>query len=368
MIDRERLVACFLELIKIDSPSGYEDLMAEEMIRRLTSLNVEVWEDDHGNVLGRYPNPTSSVDTVGPPILLSAHLDTVEPGKGITPKFDGPDIIRSDGTTILGADDKGGCAVILEVLQSLQDEVFQHRPLEIVLTRGEEIGLVGAVNLNYSDLSSNTAIVIDAGGPPTTIQSASPYYYGYDIQVNGRAAHAGLEPEKGVPAIRIASEIVVGLPQGRLDDETTGNVGIISGGHVVNAVPDKCRIQGEMRSMSKETVEILVADAKVHLQQVREAWPDAEIDADFDLKMPGFKLDPLDPAATLIFKVLESLEMTPAPQAFGGGTDGNIFRGHGIASVVIGRGGYEQHTVDEYLVIPEMLDCAKVVETACMTV
>ena len=112
----------------------------------------------------------------------------------------------------------------------------------------------------------------------------------------------------------------------------------------------------------------MVVAATVHLVEIRQAWPDAEIDADFDLKMPGFKLDPLDPAATLIFKVLESLEMIPAPQAFGGGTDGNIFRGHGIASVVIGRGGYEQHTVDEYLVIPEMLDCAKVVETACMTV
>jgi tripeptide aminopeptidase len=366
MIIRERLVESFLDLVKIDSPSGEEEAMAQEMVKRLTDLNVEVRRDSHGNVLGCYPPSTNEV--FGNPILLSAHLDTVEPGRGINPEFDGLDIIRSDGTTILGADDKGGCAVILEVLQSLQDDLPAHRPIEIVLTRGEEIGLVGAVHLDYSELRSTIAIVIDAGGPPTTIQSASPYYYGYDIQVKGKAAHAGLEPEKGIPAIRIASEIVVGLPQGRLDDETTGNVGIISGGHVVNAVPDSCRVQGEMRSMSKETVELLVIDAKIHMDKIRNIWPDAIIESDFDLKMPGFKIDPSDPAANFIFKVLAKLDMEPDPQAFGGGTDGNIFRGHGISSVVIGRGGYEQHTVDEYLVIPEMFDCARVVETACMTI
>jgi len=157
---------------------------------------------------------------------------------------------------------------------------------------------------------------------------------------------------------------VLGLPQGRIDFETTGNVGKIQGGLVVNAVPDYCRVDGEMRSMEFEKVESLVSNAKDHLSDVRRRHPEARIEDRFHLGYPGYRLEPDDPAALLLFPVLESLGMTPDPHPVGGGTDGNVFRGHGIASVVIGRGGYNQHTKDEYLVIPEMVDCARVVEAA----
>ena len=234
----------------------------------------------------------------------------------------------------------------------------------MAISRGEEIGLVGAANMDYSRISAKVAIVIDSGGPPSSVQGAAPYSYGYTVEVHGRSAHAGLEPEKGVPAISIAAEAVLGLPQGRIDFETTGNVGKIHGGLVTNAVPDYCRIDGEMRSMEFEKVESLVTRAKDHIAEVRERHPDARIDERFAMGYPGYRLEPDDPAARLLFPVLESLGMTPDPHPVGGGTDGNVFRGHGIASVVIGRGGYNQHTKDEYLVIPEMLQCARVVEAA----
>lgn len=357
MINRGRLVREFLELVAIDSPSGEEDAVADELVRRFAALGLEVSQDAHGNVLGR-------LDGEGEPLLLSAHMDTVQPGTGITPVLDGDDIIRSDGTTILGADNKAGCAVIIEAIRSIRDDGAPHRPIEVAISRGEEIGLVGAINMDYSRISASVAIVIDSGGPPSEIQSASPYYMGYTIEVHGKAAHAGLEPEKGVPAIAIASEVVLGLPQGRIDHETTGNVGLIRGGQVVNAVPDYCRIDGEMRSMEFEKVETLVAKAKAHIDDVRKRHPGARIDAEFALKHPGYRLEPGDPAFDLVASVLGALGMTPNPHPVGGGTDGNVFRGHGIASVVIGRGGYAQHTRDEYLVIPEMVDCARVVEAA----
>ncbi|GAB4320653.1 MAG: M20/M25/M40 family metallo-hydrolase [Dehalococcoidia bacterium] len=357
MIDRDRLVREFLDLVAIDSPSGEEDAVAAELVRRLAALGVEASPDAHGNVLGR-------LDGDGEPLLLSAHMDTVQPGKGIRPVFDGDDIIRSDGTTILGADNKAGCAIIIEVIRSLIEDGTQHRPIEVAISRGEEIGLVGATHMDYSRITATTAIVIDSGGPPSDIQSASPYYMGYTIEVHGKAAHAGLEPEKGVPAIAIAAEVVLGLPQGRLDHETTGNVGLIRGGQVVNAVPDYCRIEGEIRSMEFEKLESRVSQARAHIAEVRERHPAARIDAGFTLKHPGYKLESGDPAFDLIDRVLRDLGMTPNPHPVGGGTDGNVFRGHGIASVVIGRGGYAQHTKDEYLVIPEMVDCARVVEAA----
>ena len=357
VINRDRIVQTFLELVAIESPSGDEDGIAAELERRLVALGVAASQDAHGNVLGR-------CEGAGETILLSAHMDTVEPGRGIRPVFDGDDIIRSDGTTILGADNKAGCAVILEVIQSALEDEHLARPIEIAISRGEEIGLVGATHMDYSRISAKVAIVIDSGGPPSSIQGSAPYSYGYTVEVHGRSAHAGLEPEKGVPAITIAAEAVLGMPQGRIDFETTGNVGKISGGLVVNAVPDYCRIDGEMRSMEFEKVESLVSKARDHLAEVRQRHPEARIDDRFHLGYPGYRLEADDPAALLLFPVLEGLGLKPDPHPVGGGTDGNVFRGHGIASVVIGRGGYNQHTKDEYLVISEMLECARVVEAA----
>ncbi len=358
MIDRDRLVRTFLDLVAIDSPSGDEEAIADELERRFRDLAVTASQDAHGNVLGRLGGQ-------GEPILLSAHMDTVEPGRGIRPVFDGPDTIRSDGTTILGADNKAGCAVILEVIASAREDGAATRPIEVAISRGEEIGLVGATNMDYSRLTAKVAIVIDSGGPPSSVQGASPYSYGYTIEVHGKSAHAGVEPEKGIPAITIAAEAVLGLPQGRIDFETTGNVGLIEGGLVRNAVPDYCRIDGEMRSMEFEKVEGLVTRAKDHLLDVQRRHPGARVDARFAMGYPGYRLEPEDPAASLLFSVLKGMGMTPDPHPVGGGTDGNVFRGHGIASVVIGRGGYNQHTKDEYLVIPEMIQCASVVE-ACV--
>ncbi|MEO6397424.1 MAG: M20/M25/M40 family metallo-hydrolase [Tepidiformaceae bacterium] len=355
MIVRDRIVETFLQLVAIDSPSGDEDAIAAYLERRLNALGVAASQDSHGNVLGRR-------EGVGEAILLSAHMDTVEPGRGIKPVFDGDDIIRTDGTTILGADNKAGCAVILEVIQSVNEDAAEVRPIEVAISRGEEIGLVGAIHMDYRRITAKVAIVIDSGGPPSSVQGASPYSYGYTVAVHGRSAHAGLEPEKGIPAISIAAEVVLGLPQGRMDFETTGNVGLIRGGSVRNAVPDLCEVDGEMRSMEFEKVESLVSQAKSHLAEVRKRHPEARIEDDFALGYPGYKLEPDDPAAKLLYAALQNLGMTPDPHPVGGGTDGNVFRGKGIASVVIGRGGYNQHTKEEYLVIPEMLECARVVE------
>lgn len=357
MITRDRIVQTFLDLITIDSPSGEEDAIAAELELRLRALGVEVAQDEHGNVLGR-------LEGSGEAVLLSAHMDTVEPGRGIVPKWDGPDIIRSDGATILGADNKAGCAIVLEVIQSLLEDESPRRTIEVAISRGEEIGLVGAQHMDYDRIGAKVALVIDSGGPPSSIQGQAPYHYTYDIEVHGRSAHAGLEPEKGIPAISIAAEIVTGLPQGRLDPETTGNVGRIQGGLVRNAVPDYTLIQGEMRSMVEEKVETLVSKVRGRLEEVKAEYPDARIESRFG-GYAGYTLEAEDPAVRLLFPVLEAMGFKADPHPVGGGTDGNVFRQHGIASVVIGRGGYEQHTKDEYLVIPEMLDCARVVE-ACL--
>ena len=220
MIDRDRLIRTFTDLVHIDSPSGEEAAIAEALTSRLTDLGFTVSRDAYGNVIASEPGDA--------PVLLSAHMDTVEPGWGIKPIIDG-DIIHTDQTTVLGGDCKAGIAVILEALESLRSDGAARRTVEIALTRQEEIGLVGAKNLDYSMLRAKQAVVFDGEGPVYHVTTGSPTYISLDIDITGRAAHAGVEPEKGISAIQIAAEMIVQMRLGRLDENTTFNVGLIEG-------------------------------------------------------------------------------------------------------------------------------------------
>ena len=181
MIDRDRLVNTFCEIVQIDSPSGEEEEMAVDAVRRLEGLGLSVTRDEYGNVIAG--------DEGRDPLLMSAHLDTVEPGRGIKPRVEN-DRITSDGTTILGGDCKAGVAAILEALQSLREDGADRRPVQVALTREEEIGLFGARNLDLSRIRATEAIVFDGEGPASRITSASPTYIGFELSVTGRAAHA----------------------------------------------------------------------------------------------------------------------------------------------------------------------------------
>ncbi|MCH8808678.1 MAG: M20/M25/M40 family metallo-hydrolase, partial [Proteobacteria bacterium] len=274
MIDRDRLVNAFCGLVRIDSPSDEEEDMARHLTQRLEGLGFRVDRDAHGNVIASEDGEN--------PLLLSAHMDTVEPGRGIKPQVNG-DRIVSDGTTILGGDCKAGVASILEALEASAEDGTHRRPVQVVFTRGEEIGLVGANNLDYSMIKAKESVVFDGNGPVNTITGASPSYVSFDVTVKGRAAHAGVEPEKGLSAIRIVTEIIQELPQGRLDEETTFNVGMISGGSVRNAVPSDAAFGGEFRSRNIETLDSLRMQVVSTLEAARKKYSDATIQEDLDV-------------------------------------------------------------------------------------
>ena len=358
MIDRERLVNTFVELAKIDSPSGEEEAVAVELVARLESLGLTVARDDYGNVIGS--------DGGEGPVLLSAHMDTVEPGRGIKPSVEG-DRIRTDETTILGGDCKAGVAAILEALESIKEDDAPHIAFQVAFTREEEIGLVGARNLDFSMIRAKEAVVFDGEGPPSQITSASPTYIGFDIEITGRAAHAGVEPEKGLSAIRIASEIISRLPQGRLDDETTFNIGTIEGGTVRNAVPENTTVRGEFRSRNLEALDTIQLQITEATKQVRELYPDAVIDAHLHTEFETYTLNDDDPATERVMAVLRSLGLEPTMRPSGGGTDGNVFRTQGISAVVVGMADHGMHTVREYVTIPDLVDAAHLCETLLRT-
>ena len=353
MIDRDRLVKTFCDLVQIDSPSGEEEAMAVELTSRLEALGLTVARDDYGNVIAGEGGSN--------PLLLSAHMDTVEPGRGIEPRVE-EDRIVSDGTTILGGDCKAGVAAILEALESMKEDGTPRVAVEVAFTREEEIGLVGARNLDFSRITAAEAVVFDGEGPVSRITSASPTYIGFDIEITGRAAHAGVEPEKGLSAIRIASEIITRLPQGRLDDETTMNVGSIQGGTVRNAVPEKTLIRGEFRSRNLETLDDIRLQLSEALDEVRGLFPEAVIEDHLQTEFETYTLNDDDPAYGRVTSAMRSLGLEPTTHPSGGGTDGNVFRLHGISAVVVGMADHNMHTVREYVTIPDLVDAAHLCE------
>jgi tripeptide aminopeptidase len=353
--DRDRLLQTFLDLVRIDSPTGEEEAMAQEIARRLTALGAAVQRDGYGNVIARLG------DGGAEPFLLSAHLDTVEPGRGITPIVDG-DTVRTDGSTVLGGDPKAGVAAILEALTSVRAAGAAHRPVELVFTRGEESGLLGSRHLDYRLLTARRGVVLDGEGAVSEITNEAPAQVIVDVDITGRAAHAGVEPEKGVPAILIAAEMIVELPQGRLDRETTANVGLIAGGSARNVVPEKCSFKAEFRSRNPERLEAVRQEVELHLHAVAARHPQARVDARLEKIFDGYRLPAGHPVIALCGRALRAIGLEPHLQPSGGATDANIFAGHGIEAAVLGIGGSNFHTTREELSIANLLNSARFLE------
>ena len=354
IIDPERVRQTFFDLVAIDSPSGEEAAVAAEIGRRLEVIGGRVQFDAHGNLIAR-------LDGEGEPFLLSTHMDTVEPGRGIHPLVDG-DRIHTDGSTILGGDPKAGVAEIIEGLTALRAAGRRHRTVEVVLTRGEEAGLLGSRNLDYSLVSAREGAVLDGEGAVNEITDAAPAQYFVDIAVHGRAAHAGVEPEKGVPAIRIAADLILRLPQGRLDAETTANVGLIEGGTARNAVPERCTITAEFRSRNPDRLAELAREYERAADDARGRYPDGRIELELTKVFDGYRLSAEHPVIAACTAALAKLGLTPALKPSGGATDANIFAGQGIAAAVLGLGGYNFHTTREELSITNLVNAARFVE------
>ena len=353
MINKQRLINTFCDLVKIDSPSGEEDEIASFLSKKLTELGFNIFTDNYGNIIAKQGE--------GNTLMLSAHMDTVEPGRNIQPIVD-KDLIKSKEKTILGGDCKAGIAAILEGVESAFESNKEKRNLEIVITRDEEPGLLGAKNLDYSLINSKESLVFDGNGPVNTVTGISPTYIKFDITITGIGAHAGVEPEKGLSAIKIATELINELPQGRLDEETTFNVGIISGGTVRNAVPVEASINGEFRSQNTETLDLLYLQLDNSINSFQKKYDKSKIDLKTEVMFEMYKLNENSNIVKSVFKSLETLDLIPDIKPSGGGTDANIMLSHGIDCIVVGMATNEMHTVDEYVVIPDLVDAAKLCE------
>ena len=351
MINQKRLVKTFIDLVKIDSPSGEEILIAKEMAKRLKTLGGKVKFDSFGNVIAKF-------DGLGEPLMLNAHLDTVEPGRAIKPKISG-NFIKSDGSTIVGADDKAGLSIILEALVSVKEDKADHLPLEIVLTLGEESGLFGATNLDYTKISSRQGVAFDGHGGVGNITVSAPGLNRVDVTVIGRSAHAGVEPEKGISAIEIASKIISGLNLGRIDEETTANVGLIEGGSARNAVAERVHFKGEIRSRDLKKLEKHALHFRETADNVMVNFSEARLEFEIVSEAGPYSLAEDTSIVQRAVELCKKLGIKPEVAPTGGLSDVNIFNTHGISVLDVGTGAHELHTTRETLNIKEFVEAAK---------
>ena len=356
MADKDRLTRTLIDLIRIDSPSDEEDAMDQEVSARLSGLGLEVGHDSYNNVIAKLPGD-------GGPLLLSAHLDTVEPGRGIDPVVEG-DVMRSGGATILGGDCKAGVAIVLEALNSVLESGGGHRAVEVVFTRHEEGGLVGARHLDYGQLSAKTGIVFDGEGPPNRITVAAPSQNVVTARIQGRAAHAGLEPENGLSAILISADILNRLPLGRIDPETTANIGRMEAGLKRNIIPEQALLDGEFRSRSNDKMRWMERQFRKVFDEAAARYPEARISLDIENTYQAYQIGAGDPAVSVIGRALAGLELEPMLESSGGGSDANIFIQRGIMALPVGIGVRSFHTTWETAVLPEVFQGAQMCEAA----
>ena len=354
MANRDRLIRTLMDLIRIDSPTGEEDAMDEEVTGRLRELGFGVYHDSFKNVIATLPGQ-------GEPVLLSAHLDTVEPGRGITPVLDGA-ILRSDGTTILGGDCKSGVSIILEALTSVVESSVSHLPIEVAFSRAEEGGLTGARNMDMQRLVARRGIVFDAEGDVSRITVSAPSQNVVKANIHGKASHSGIDPEKGISAILIAAAIVTQLPLGRIDDETTANIGIFQGGLKRNIIPDNVFLDGEIRSLDQAKFELYTQRFRDVFDAAERGNPGCSIDLDIENTYTCYDVSSTHDTAQMIARAVSAAGLTPKLEKTGGGSDANIFFKNGIAALPVGIGVTGFHTKEESANIDDVLSGVRVCE------
>jgi len=345
----ERMLRQFMEMVQIDSESGNEARFMDYLLDEVAVVGGSAALDDYGNLIATFE--AKGCEGVEP-ILLSCHGDTVKPGIGIEPVLaDG--VVRSEGETILGADDKAGIAEVLEALR-----VAPIRPpIELAVSRQEEVGLLGVKAMDFSRLTARRGFLMD-NDTLNTIVIGGPTYFAIDVAVRGRSAHAGMEPEKGINAIQAAAKAIAALRLGRIDHETTANVGVISGGIIRNGVPDACSFLAECRSADHGKAVALSQEMTSTLRSEIEA-AGATVDIQMDEMCRAVQIPEEAWSVQIAKEALATVGVDASAVFMTGFTDASIYNNRGIEMAVIGIGAKNEHSTDECIEVSDMEKAVK---------
>jgi len=352
------LVDLFVELCAIPSPSGRERAVADRVGGYLTDLGLEWDEDDAateldgdtGNIYCRLP---ASNGGGGTPIFLCAHTDTVPPEAAIEPVVGEDGVVRNTAGTILGSDNKAAVVVMLEATRRIIEEGRPHAGIELLFTPQEEVSLRGADAFDHTGLDAQTGFVYDQGAPIGEIVLGSPHGRLLDFRFHGRAAHAGMFPEEGRSAVAAASRAIADFRLGRIDEETSANVGVITGGTARNVVPEWCSFTAEVRSHDERKAVELVREM-LETAAFAASLGECEVESEVRPSFPGYRFRESDPPVVLAATALREAGYEPTYAMSGGGADANVFNARGLSCVNLANGMMEIHTPDEHIAVADL--------------
>jgi tripeptide aminopeptidase len=369
MINQERIKNLLLELVQIDSVSREEREVAERVKQICEELGAEVFIDDAGskvggntgNVIARFPGTIPDAE----PIMMSAHMDTVVPGRGVKPVVEG-DIIRTDGSTVLGGDDKSGVSVIIETIRCLVEQNIPHAPIDAIFSICEEVGLLGAKHVDMSKVRAKYGIVFDSDDPGFLF-TKGPSANHFEFKIHGLESHAGVAPEQGISAIKIAAEAIAAMKLGRIDEETTANIGAIQGGEATNIITNLVTLKGEARSLDDSKLEAQTAHMIKCLEEaaaryevtVEGVTTKARVESEVTREYYAMDVSDDSRVVKLVKEAATRMGLDVKTLASGGGCDANIFNKRGIECANLGTGMRAIHTVKEWLDVKDMYASAE---------
>lgn len=362
MVQQERIVKAFMEYVQIDSPTKHEGAFAAFITQELIALGFEVRVDragekmgsDTGNVIGLLKG-SKPVETV----LFSCHMDTVSPGIGIRPILE-EGVIYSDGSTILGGDNKAGIAAFVEAMHVIKEQNVSHGDIEVVFSIFEEGGLFGAKHLNFSELNARIGFVLDSGGHPGQIIIRGPAQDKITVKIFGKAAHAGVSPEDGISAIQVAAAAITQMKLLRVDSETTANIGSIEGGIATNIVCPEVMVTAESRSLDKTKLEVQTQHMVSCFERSAAAFG-TTVEILTERIYNPFRIQEDDPIVALVKDACTKIGLKPFTASTGGGSDTNVFNGQGIKAINLGIGAQKGHTLEEHISVEDLVNTAKLV-------
>lgn len=367
LINKHRLIRTFIELAKIKSPSKNEKEIAYFVSEKLKKIGLEVFVDECGKKFGGNSGNIIAIlkkDKSRKPIFLVAHLDTVVLNGDIIPVLKNGRIINENKKCILGADDKVAVATILESLQTIKEKNIQTGDIYIIFTVSEEVGILGAKHLDYKSIKAKYGFVFDAEGDIGTIFNEAPYHNSFNIKIIGKASHAGISPEKGINSIKIASLAISKLKLGRIDEETTCNIGKIEGGIERNIIPEITEVMGEARSLNIDKLK-KVTDDIINAFNKAAHENGAKLKYEIEREYNGFKISEDETPVIIAKNAIKNLGKIPKVISTGGGSDINIFNHKGKVAINLSSGMENVHSSKEYVKISQLEKLAALILEIC---
>ena len=352
----DEVVSLFTELAALPSPPGEERVVADRVMAYLRDLGLDVAEDDAGprigSTVGNLYARIEPTDESGMPLFFCAHLDTVPPQAAIEPVVE-DGVIRNAAGTILGADNKAAVAVMLEATRRLLSENRPHGGVELLFTPKEEVGLHGAAAFDHEQLHARVGYVYDQAAPIGEVILGAPYAHSMEVRFHGRASHSGMYPEEGRSAIAAAAKAISDFKLGRIDEDSTANVGIISGGTAGNIVPEWCSFLAEARSHDPRKLSDLVREM-LEAATFAAGLEDCQVETEVHKSYSGYRFKRDDYVVRLAGSALERAGYDPSFKLSGGAADANVFNERGLACVNLANGMAEIHTPQEHIAVEDL--------------